>query len=76
MWPDTVQLLISMDPNFPAKTLLGFDANYGYHIVNSAMLNYSAAESYAMRRSTKYRVDYGMIGYRLFDEAWSVLTYA
>lgn len=76
MWPDTVQLLITMDPNFPAKTLVGFDADYGYHVVNSSVLNYSAAEAYAMRRSTKYRIDQGMIAYRLFDEAWSVLTYA
>ena len=76
MWPDTVKILITMDPNFPANTVLGFDAGYGYHVVNSTVLNYSAAEAYAMRRSTKYRVDTGMIAYRLFDEAWSVLTYA
>lgn len=76
MWPDKVQVLVTMDPNFPAKTILGFDASYGYHVVNSTVLNYSAAEAYAMRRSTKYRVDSGMIAYRLFDEAWSVLTYA
>ena len=76
MWPDQVNILISMDPNFPANTILGFDRDYGYHVVNSSVLNYSAAEAYAMRRSTKYRVDTGMIAYRLFDEAWSVLTYA
>ena len=76
MWPDQVQMLITMDPNFPANTVLGFDASYGYHVVNSTVLNYSAAEAYAMRRSTKYRVDTGMIAYRLFDEAWSCLTYA
>lgn len=76
MWPDQVKVLISMDPNFPAKTLIGFDQSYGYHVVNSTVLNYEAAESYAMRRSTKYRVDTGMIAYRLFDDAWSVMTYA
>lgn len=76
MWPDQVQVLITMDPNFPANTLVGFDTDYGYHVVNSSVLNYSAAEAYAMRRSTKYRIDTGMISYRLFDEAWSVLTYA
>lgn len=76
MWPDQVNVLVTMDPNFPANTILGFDASYGYHVVNSSVLNYSAAEAYAMRRSTKYRIDSGMIAYRLFDEAWSVLTYA
>lgn len=76
MWPDTVQIMITQDPNWPAKTIVGFDSSYGYHVVNSTVLNYSAAEAYAMRRSTKYRVDTGMIAYRLFDDAWSVLTYA
>jgi len=76
MWPDQVQVFISMDPNWPAKTIVGFDSSYGYHVVNSSVLNYSAAEAYAMRRSQKYRIDTGMIAYRLFDEAWSVLTYA
>ena len=76
MWPDQVRVLITMDPSFPAKTILGFDSNYGYHVVNSNVLNYSAAEAYAMRRSTKYRIDTGMIAYRLWDEAWSCLTYA
>ena len=76
MWPSSVKVLITMDPLFPAKTILGFDKDAGYHVVNSNVLNYSAAEAYAMRRSTKYRIDTGMIAYRLFDEAWSVLTYA
>ena len=76
MWPDQVKVLISMDPNFPANTLLAFDASAGYHVVNSSVLNYSAAEAYAMRRSTKYRIDTGMLAYRLWDEAWSCLTYA
>ena len=74
MWPDKVKVLISMDPNFPANTVLGFDSRYGYHVVNSTVLNYNAAESFAMKRSTKYRVDTGVLAYRLFDEAWSVLA--
>lgn len=76
MWPDQVNILISMDPAFPSNTIVGFDKDYGYHVVNSSVLNYSAAEAYAMRRSTKYRVDTGMIAYRLFDEAWSVMTFS
>ena len=74
MWPDQVNVLVTMDPNFPANTILGFDSNYGYHVVNSSVLDYNAAESYAIRRSTKFRIDRGMIAYRLFDDAWSVLT--
>lgn len=74
MIPDEVTVLVSMDPNFPANTLLCFDKTYGYHVVNSSILNYEAAESYAMRRSTKYRMDTGTIAYRLFDQAWSVMS--
>lgn len=73
-WPDKVDVIISQDPNFPANTVIGFDSRYGYHVVNSTSLAYSAMEQFAIRRSTKYRVDTGSISYRLFDDAWQVLT--
>lgn len=73
-WPDRVDVVISQDPNWPANTIVGFDSRYGYHIVNSLDLNYNAVEEYAIRRSTKLRIDRGSISYRLFDDAWSVLT--
>jgi hypothetical protein len=73
-WPDQVDVVISQDPNWPANTIVGFDSRYGYHVVNSTTLAYSAMEAFAIRRSTKYRVDTGSISYRLFDDAWQVLT--
>jgi hypothetical protein len=73
-WPDEVDVVISQDPNWPANTLVGFDSRYGYHVVNSTTLSYSAMEMFAIRKSTKYRVDTGSISYRLFDDAWQVLT--
>lgn len=73
-WPDQVDVIISQDPNWPANTLVGFDSRYAYHIVNSTTLSYTAMESFALRRSTKMRVDSGSIAYRLFDDAWQVLT--
>lgn len=73
-WPDQVDVVISQDPNWPANTVVGFDSRYGYHVVNSTTLAYSAMEQFAIRRSTKYRVDTGSISYRLFDDAWQVLT--
>jgi hypothetical protein len=76
LWPERIKVFITLDPNWPAKTLLGFDSRYGYHVVNSSVLNYEASEAYAMRRSTKFRIDTGMISYRLFDSAWAALTYA
>ena len=73
-WPDKVDVVISQDSAWPANTIVGFDSRYGYHIVNSTSMAYSGVESFATRRSTKLRIDSGSISYRLFDDAWSVLT--
>lgn len=73
-WPDKVDVVISQDPNWPSNTVVGFDKRYGFAIVNSTSLSYSATESFAIRRSSKLRVDSGSISYRLFDQAWSALT--
>lgn len=71
-WASTVDVIVVK--GFPANTIMGFDSRYGYHLVTSTSLAYNAVESYAIRRSTKLRVDYGNIAYRLFDDAFSVLT--
>ena len=73
-WPDRVDVIISQDPNWPANTIVGFDSRFGYHVVTSTSMSYSAMEEFAIRRSTKMRIDSGSIAYRLFDDAWSVLT--
>lgn len=74
MWPDQVKVFITTDPSWPANTIVGFDSRYAIHRVTSTLLSYQAAEAYAMRRSTKFRIDMGQIAYRLFDDAWNVLT--
>ncbi len=74
MWPDEVKVFITTDENWPAGTIMGFDSRYAIHRVTSTSLAYQAAEAYAIRRSTKLRVDVGQIAYRLFDDAWDVLT--
>jgi hypothetical protein len=73
-WPDKVSVIISQDPNWPANTIVGYDKQYGYSIVNSTALSYTATAEFAIRRSRKLRVDSGSISYRLFDQAWTVLT--
>lgn len=73
-WPNEVKVIISQDPSWPANTVVGFDSRYGYHVVNSTVLAYEGMEQFAIRRSTRIRVDSGSIAYRLFDQAWSVLT--
>ena len=72
-WPDQVDVIISQDPNWPANTILGFDQRTAYHVVNSSVLAYNAVEQFAIRRSTKVRVDTGTIAYRLYDDAFSTL---
>ena len=73
-WPDRVDVIVSQDPSWPSGTILGFDSRYGYHVVNSSVLGYNAVEQFAIRRSTKVRVDTGTLAYRLYDEAFSVMT--
>ena len=73
-WPDRVDVIITQDKNWPVNTIMGFSSAYGYHVVNSTSMNYSAVEEFAIRRSTKLRIDFGSIAYRLYDSAFSVLT--
>lgn len=74
MWPDQVKVFITTDSSWPANTIVGLDNRYAVHHVISTVLQYSGAEEWAIRRSTKLRWDYGEIAYRLFDDAWDCLT--
>lgn len=74
MWPDKVKVFITTDSSWPANTIVGLDSRYAIHHVDSTLLNYSGAEEWAIRRSTKLRFDAGSVSYRLFDDAWDALT--
>ena len=74
MWPAQVKVVLTQDPNWPANTIMGLDTRYAVHRVNSLTAQYSAVESFALKRSTALRIDKGEIVYRLFDEAFEVLT--
>lgn len=73
-WPSRVQIFITDDVNWPVNTLMGIDARYAIHRVKSLTAQYSAIEQFAMKRSTMLRFDKGEMLYRLFDEAYEVLT--
>ena len=73
-WPDKVDVIVMQNSSWPSGTILGLDSRYGYHVVNSSVLGYNAVEQFAIRRSTKVRVDTGTLAYRLYDEAFSVMT--
>lgn len=74
MIPDNVKIFITDDPAFPANTALCFDSKYAIQKITSSVLDYNASEAYAMRRSTKFRVDGGDAVRRLHDDAFMVLT--
>jgi hypothetical protein len=73
-WDFNTKIFITQDPNWPAGTILGLDSRYGIHRVKSLSAQYEAIENLVMRRATQMRFDHGEIIYRLFDEAFEVLT--
>lgn len=75
-WESNVTVILIENDAWPAGTIMGVDARYGVHRVASLMAQYSAIEQFALRRATALRVDSGEMAYRLFDEAFEVLTYA
>lgn len=74
-WESEVTVVLIENAAWPAGTIMGIDARYGVHKVSSLMAQYSAIEEFALRRATALRVDSGEMAYRLFDEAFEVLTY-
>ena len=74
-WGD-VQVFITDDPNWPAKTIMGVDSEYGIQRVTSTNATYQAQEDFVLRRGSAMRWDTGSICRRLYLEAFEVLTYA
>jgi hypothetical protein len=73
-WTSTVKIFLTNDVNWPAGTIMGMDTRYAVHRVKSLTAEYSAIEQFVLKRSTAMRVDKGELLYRLFDEAFEVLT--
>lgn len=74
LWPANVRIFITTDTNWPANTILGFDAGYGIHRVTSTWAAYEAVEQFVLKRSTAMRFDSGEVVERLFDDAFDVLS--
>lgn len=73
-WPASVPIFITQDPNWPANTIMGIDSAYAIHRVSSTTASYQAIEAFVLKRSQAMRFDSGEIVYRLFDEAFEVLS--
>jgi hypothetical protein len=74
-WGD-VQVFITDDPNWPAKTIMGIDREYAIQRVTSTNATYQATEDFVLRRGSAMRWDTGSICRRLYIEAFECLTYA
>ena len=68
------RVLIVNDGVIAANTLVGIDKRYAIRRVININAQYSAIEQYLMRRATGFRVDYGEIAHRIYDDAFDVIT--
>lgn len=74
LWPTQVKLFLTLDPSWPAGTIMGIDSNWAIRRVRNVTADYSAVEAYVMRRATGMRFDFGEHVNRMFNEAFDVLT--
>lgn len=75
-WNTEVEVFITDDANWPAKTIMGIDAMYAIQRVTSTNASYQAQEDFVLRRASAMRFDYGTVSRRLYLDAFEVLTYA
>ena len=57
-----------------ANTLMGIDASSAIVRIRNSAAAYSAVEQFVLRRSNALRYDFSEIAYRLFDDAFDVLS--
>ncbi len=65
-----------VDPSagWTANTLMGIDASSAIVRMRNSAAAYSAVEQFVLRRSNALRYDFSEIAYRLFDDAFDVLS--
>lgn len=74
LWPDNIKLYITIDPAWPAGTLMGFDRNFAIRRMTNVTASYEAIESFVLERKKAMRFDFGNKLDRFFDDAFDVLT--
>jgi hypothetical protein len=75
LWPSKVKLFLTLDSSWPAATIMGLDSRYAVRRVRNLLADYTAIESFVLRRAQAMRFDFGEKVERLFDEAFDSLTY-
>lgn len=59
---------------FGANVIVGLDPRYAIQRFVNVSASYEGIEEYVMRKATGFRVDYGEMATRLYDDAWSVMN--
>lgn len=72
---DSVSIIVLPTGTIAANTLMGLDATSpAVGKVVSTFCEYSAIEDIVMRKSTELRIDRGWIAWRMWDDAFDVMT--
>lgn len=69
-----VKIFLVEDGVIPANTIIGLDSRYAIRRVRNSQAEYAAVEEFVLRKAEAMRYDFGEVAYRMFDEAWSVLS--
>jgi hypothetical protein len=73
-WAQNPKIFLTDISSWPANTILGLDKNWAIRRVRNLQADYTAIESYVMRRSQAMRFDFGEHVNRLYTEAFDGLT--
>lgn len=68
------RVLIVDDGVIAANSVLGLDSRYALRRVINVSAQYSAVEEFVLRRGSGFRIDYGEVTHRLYDDAFSLLS--
>lgn len=71
---ENVNILVMPTGTFTANTVMGFMSSDAIAKTTSSVASYSAIEAQVMKKSTEFRWDRGFITYRMYDDAFSVMT--
>jgi len=59
-----------------ANTIMGFDSRFAIREVTNVSASYTATEQMVLQRSNFFRVDWGKMAHRLYDQAFKVTSIA
>ena len=69
-----VKIFLLEDNTIATNTILGLDSRYAIRRVRNSQADYAAVEQFVLRKSEAVRYDFGEVAYRMFDDAWDVLS--